>query len=443
MFRSSIGRVAALYTVLFALSVVVLGAVTLSATRAAMSGISDAGIRAESMALATEYRTEGLLAVVLAVRDRDLTPGALNYGIEGPGDKALAGRLARTRAPDGWSVLSVKGRDGGEEHIRILTVNLPDGHRLLVGAETDRIEALDGVVIRAFGAAFVGVVILGVAVGFGLSRDLHRRLAAMSGAAEAIIDGDLARRVPMRGTGDDLDRLAATFNRMLDRIAALMESLRQVSSDVAHDLRTPLTRLRQHLETGLEGRADHDRAAAIERALGELDAILDTFSALLRIAQIEGGARRIGFRPVDVAALAAEVVEAFAPSAEEGRRALAVETAEPLWVEGDRELLTQMLVNLVENALRHTPPGAQIAVRVRRNGDGVALSVVDDGPGVPHAERDKVFDRFYRLEASRSTPGSGLGLALVAAVAKLHGADIRLADAAPGLEARVTFALAA
>jgi signal transduction histidine kinase len=439
VFRSSIGRVAALYTVLFALSVVALGLVTLQATRAAMAEIYDASIQAESLALAQEYRAEGLVALLLAVRDRDRTPGAMNYGLEGPGYRPLAGRLSIVKAPVGWSIMPIQGQHGVPERIRILTMNLPDGHRLLVGAEEDRIEALDVVVLRSFAWAFVGVVILGVAGGYGLSRDVHRRLAAISGTAEAIIDGDLARRVPVRGSSDDLDRLALTFNRMLDRISALMESLRQVSNDIAHDMRTPLTRLRQHLESSLGEVAEADRAPAIEAALGELDAILETFSALLRIAQIESGARRAGFRPTDVAALAATVVEAFAPSAEEGRRALRLVAGGPLWIEGDRELLTQMLVNLVENALRHTPSGANIAVEARRAGDDVVLSVADDGPGVPAAERDKLFDRFYRLETARSAPGNGLGLALVAAVAKLHGAEVKLADAAPGLEARIVF----
>lgn len=439
MFRSAIGRAAALYTALFAISVVVLGLVTLAATRAAMADIADAGIRAESLALAKEYESEGLAAVIHAVRDRDLTPGALNYGVEGPGFAPIAGRLAHTRAPAGWSTLTHHGREGSPEHMRILTVDLPHGHRLLVGAETDRVEALDGVVIRAFSAALVGVVILGAAVGFALSHQVHRRLSGMSAAVEAIIDGDLARRVPMQNSGDDLDRLAATFNRMLDRISDLMDSLRQVSSDVAHDLRTPLTRLRNQLEAGLEAGDGPESKAAIAQGLGELDAILDTFSALLRIAQIEVGARRTGFRPVDIAALGAEVAETFSPSAEETGHVLSVEAPGPLWVDGDRELLTQMLVNLVENALRHTPAGARIAIRARPGEAGPVLSVVDDGPGVPRHERENVLKRFYRLEAGRSTPGSGLGLALVAAVARLHAAEIRLGDAGPGLDAQVAF----
>jgi signal transduction histidine kinase len=436
MFRSTSLRLAGLYTAVFAISVIVLGAITLFATRAALAQQFDARIRAESAALVQEYRAEGLKGVVDAVHERDATPGALDFGVQGPAGEPLAGRLANSRAAMGWSVLAQADR-GKRESIRLFAVALPDGHKLLVGDDEERIESLDVVVLRGFGAALAGVVILGVVGGYALSGDVHRRLAAISTTAEAIIDGDLARRVPVRGSDDDLDRLALTFNRMLDRISALMESLKQVSNDIAHDMRTPLTRLRQKLEAGLA--APQDRALALESVLSDLDSILETFAALLRIAQIEGGARRAAFRPSDLAALARTVTEAFAPSAEDQRQALTASAGAPVLVDGDPELLTQMLVNLVENALRHAGPGARIAVQASRQGRAAVLSVTDDGPGVPEAERERLFDRFYRLERSRSTPGSGLGLALVAAVARLHGAEVSLHPANPGLEACVTF----
>lgn len=437
MFRSTSLRLAALYTAAFALSVVALGAITLLTTRGALSEQFNARIQSESSALTQEFYSEGLDGVVQAVRERDRTPGALDYGLMGPDAKPLAGRLSRSGAAPGWSTVQTTQRDGEVEPIRVLTVALPGGYRLLVGDDEERIEALDGAVLRGFAWAFAGVVILGVAGGFALSRDVHRRLAAISGTAEAIIDGDLSRRVPVRGSHDDLDRLAETINRMLDRITALMESLRQVSNDIAHDLRTPLTRLRQRLEVGLAREAE--RGEAIEGALSDLDTILETFAALLRIAQIEGGARRAAFRATDLAQVAGTVVDAFAPSAEEMQQTLRLEGESDVVIDGDPELLTQMLVNLVENALRHAGEGAIIRVGAGRAQGAPVLWVADDGPGVPAAERDKLFDRFYRLEHSRSAPGSGLGLALVAAVARLHGAEVRLQDARPGLEARVGF----
>jgi signal transduction histidine kinase len=433
VFRSTSLRLAALYTAVFALAVLTLGIVTFFATRSALSEQFDARIRSESAAMVQEYNVEGVNGVVQAVHERDLTPGSLDYGVFDAGGRRLAGRLSGTAAA-GWSVMPWSDGD----KIRILTVGLPSGGRLMVGDEEDRIEVLDGVVLKGFGLAFAGVIVLGVAGGYALSRDVHRRMAAIAGTAEAIIGGDLGRRVPMRGSDDDLDRLAATLNRMLDRIGALMESLKQVSSDVAHDLRTPLTRLRQKLEASLT--APGERAHAVESALTDLDAILDTFAALLRIAQVESGARRAAFRPIDLTTLARTVTEAFAPSAEEGGQTLILDAgAGPLWVDGDAQLLTQMLANLVENAVRHAGPGAAIVVRASRQGAGAMLGVVDSGPGAPAAEHERLFDRFYRLERSRSTPGSGLGLALVAAVARLHGAEVRLADARPGLEAMVVF----
>jgi signal transduction histidine kinase len=436
VFRSTSLRLAALYTAAFALSVILLGAITLYTTRQELADQFDRRIRAESAALAQEYRFEGLEGVMQAVRERDRTPGALAYGLRGPHGEALAGRLGAIKVSPGWFIVREPG-DGGGDRVRVFVASLPDGYVLLVGDDEERIEALDGAVIRGFAWAFAGVVILGVLGGYALSRDVHRRMAAISGTAEAIIDGDLARRVPVRGSDDDLDRLALTFNRMLDRIAALMESLKQVSSDIAHDMRTPLTRLRNRLEAGQA--APEERDLAVEGALADLDAILDTFAAILRIAQIESGVRRAAFRPCDLAAIARTVVDAFAPSAEEARQTLTLAAAAPVLIDGDPELLTQMLVNLVENALRHAGPSARIEVRAERRDGAPILSVVDNGPGVPPAERERLFDRFYRLERSRSTPGSGLGLALVAAVAKLHGGEVHLLDAGPGLEAVVAF----
>lgn len=435
MHRSFSLRLAALYTAAFALAVVVVGAITLLATRAALRRQFDARINAEAAGLTQEFRTEGLSSVVQAVGERDRSPGALDYGLQGPHGEPVAGKLAQAKAPFGWSTLR---KSGETESIRVLATPLPDGHRLVIGNEDEQSEALQHTVLQGFAWAFAGVIVLGFLGGYGLSRAVHRRLATMTDTAEAIIEGDLARRIPDQGSDDDLDRVAATFNRMLDRIAALMETLRQVSDDIAHDLRTPLTRLRQRLEASLTLETPEERADAIGGALADMDAILETFAGLLRIAQIEGGARRTAFRPLDLAPLARTVVEAFAPSAEDSGQALILEGDGPLIVEGDPELLTQLLVNLVDNALRHAGEGARIRVRTASQGSEVVASVIDDGPGVPEAERSKVFDRFYRLERNRSTPGSGLGLALVAAIARLHGASISLADAGPGLEVRVT-----
>ena len=439
MFRSTSLRLAALYTAGFAVSVVLLCGLTLLTTRATLRQQFDSRINAEALSLGQEFRQEGLTGVVQAVRERDQTPGALEYGLQTPAGKPLAGRLARATTPLGWSEVLPRPSHGESESIRVLTFALPEGYRLVVGDDDERSEALQRAVLKGFGWAFAGVVLLGILGGYGLSYAMHRRLAAMSGAAEAIIGGDLARRIPVGGSDDDLDRLSMTFNRMLDRIAALMDSLRQVSGDIAHDLRTPLTRLRQRLEATRTLGSVEAQAEAVEGALNDVDAILDTFAALLRIAQIEGGARRAAFRPVDLSAIARTVVEAFAPSAEDAGQSLSLEAGGETPIDGDPELLTQMLVNLIENALRHAGPAARVVVRTGVEGPGAVVAVSDNGPGVPEAEHARIFDRFYRLEQSRSTPGSGLGLALVAAVARLHEADVVLADAKPGLEVCIRF----
>jgi signal transduction histidine kinase len=321
-----------------------------------------------------------------------------------------------------------------------LVVALPDGSVLAVGDDLGRITEVEEAVLSAFGWALGGTVLLGLVGGLVLSAGFLRRLDSVTRTAEAIMDGNLALRVPVRGTDDDFDRLASALNRMLDRIGTLLDSLQQVSSDIAHDLRMPLSHLRQRLEiTRLSAATLHDYEVAVDAAIEETNSILDTFSAILRIAQIEAGTRRAGFKEVSLGAIATSVVEAFAPSAEEQGKALVAAMPDRGEVRGDQELLTQMMANLVENAIRHTPAGTKIGVEVKDRPSGVTLTVADDGPGVPEEQRPFIFRRFYRLERSRATPGNGLGLSLVAAVAELHGATIGIEDNGPGLRMTINF----
>jgi signal transduction histidine kinase len=268
-----------------------------------------------------------------------------------------------------------------------------------------------------------------------LSATFLRRIDAVNRTSRAIVDGNLAARVPTRGTDDELDQLAINLNAMLDRIQTLMEGLRQVSNDIAHDLRTPLGRLRQRLEATRHGaKTVAEYEIATEAALKETDAILETFSALLRIAQIEAGTRRSAFANVDLSDLVRSVAETYAPVAEEMGDAIGTNVVDDVTVKGDRQLLVQMLANLVENAIRHTPRGTTIRITLTHGPNGIEVRIADDGPGIPETEREKVFRRFYRLEQSRTTPGGGLGLALVKAVADLHGISMRLENRRPGLE---------
>jgi signal transduction histidine kinase len=273
-----------------------------------------------------------------------------------------------------------------------------------------------------------------------LSAALLKRLDAFNRTSRAIVEGNLADRVPTRGTDDELDRLAANLNEMLDRIQSLMQTVRQVSNDIAHDLRTPLGRLRHRLE---EARATATSVAAyqsaVERAVADVDELLEMFSALLRIAQIEAGTRRAAFATVDLSGLFLELAEAYGPVADDRRQRLRADVAGGIAYRGDRQLLVQMLANVLENALRHTPEGAAITLSLARTPEGTVGVVADDGPGIPDHARAKVFQPFFRLEASRNTPGSGLGLALVAAIADLHRIRLELAGNHPGLKVVLRF----
>lgn len=434
MLRSASARLAALYTAGFALAVVVLGWVVMATAQAALVQQFDARISADAEALEENAKSSSLADLAQAINARQLEPGALAYGLQTRTGQPAAGVLAGLHVPDGWSTPSIPDRDGLPDLFRVHAQPLPGGGRLLVGDDFDPVEDLSAVLLWRFSVALALVVLLGALGGLLMSRQAARRVGAITDTAEAIIDGDMSRRAPIHGAGDDMDRLAGVLNRMLDRIAYLMESLRQVSSDIAHDLRTPLTRLRQRLEA-LLSRADAASAGPLEAAIADLDSALETFAALLRIAQVESGLRRAGFREVGLDTIARNIVEAFAASAQDSGRQLDLETVAPVAIQGDAELLTQLVANLVENGIVHTPRGTRIRVRVT----GSALEVSDDGPGVSEADRTRLFDRFYRPERSRSTPGAGLGLALVAAIARLHDATLELRDVRPGLAVRAVF----
>jgi len=273
-------------------------------------------------------------------------------------------------------------------------------------------------------------------VGALIVRNLFRRtLANISATAAAIAAGDFARRVRLSGRGDEFDQLAEVINEMLDRIGRLMDGVRQVSNAIAHDLRTPITRARTRLEdAALHAETTEDLRAAIERATADLDGIVQVFQALLRIAQIEAGSRRSAFGMIDVVPLLTEVVDLYEAVAEERSMSLTVEAPPQVMVYGDRALIQQAVANLVDNALKFSPPGGVVTLTVRE-GKPVTIAVADQGAGIPEADREKAPDRFFRGEAARHTPGSGLGLSLVLAVAQLHGGRLRLEDNTPGLRA--------
>jgi signal transduction histidine kinase len=443
--RTATFRLSALYAILFAGCVLLLGAAAFWSTRAALDKQLARRIEAELTLLERDYRAHGIDELIATVQQRSRVKGNLDYFVADPAGERLAGDLPVAAGTSGWVEVDTgpdagDGPGGESEHVRILVKPLDGGYRLGVGEDLEQVGELEDTFLGILASALGIVLVLGIGGGLLLSAAFLRRVDAITRTAAAIIGGDLSRRIECTGSGDDLDHLSATLNAMLDRITGLMENLRQVSNDIAHDLRTPLTRLRQDLEEAQKrDLTAADLKRVIESAVGEADVLLETFSALLRIAQIEAGTRRSAFRPVDLSDVMRTVADAYAPAVEESGRALISEIADAVQVNGDRGLLSQLFVNLVENALHHTQPGTAITLRLARDPVGVVAEVADTGPGIPPDERAKVLRRFYRLERSRTTPGSGLGLSTVAAIVELHHAAIELRDNKPGLRVVIRF----
>lgn len=446
LLRTASFKLAALYALIFGASVVALAAVVYVITTSALDRQTRTRIHSEAIELAQEYQAGGLdrMLDVIRQRQRGRLVGGLDYTVYAPGGRRLFGTLPAMVRDPGWSHMSGPP-DGDEprgalEQLIVYSIPLKGGYWLMVGDDIGRVEHVGRLIMTTFGWALALMITLAAAGGVALSIGFLGRVDAITRTAEAIIDGNIHRRIPLRGTADDLDRLSATLNRMLDRIGGLMDSLKQVSSDVAHDLRTPLGRLRQSLdEARRKAKSTADYEAAVDHALAETDAILDTFAAILRIAQVESGSRRSGFRLLDLSALVTSIGQTFAPVAEDEGGALALDVVPGLSIDGDRELLSQMLANLIENAIHHAARGVRIGLALKAGAAGPVLAVSDDGPGIPVAERENVLKRFYRLERSRTRAGNGLGLSLVAAIVELHGAAIALEDNRPGLRVLIHF----
>jgi signal transduction histidine kinase len=433
-------RLALLYLVLFTASVLVIFAVIYWTTADYMSRALDLSVETELTALADIERSSGPAALVDALAHRDHATYAL---LLEPSGAKLAGNLTARPPHIGWLDLPMPNDSEGADEgamMRAKGLRLPDGYFLLVGQSAFQLRETSEVIVRAFGWGILVTVLLGLIGGALMSAGMLRRVESIRVTAQAIMSGNLAERIPTRGTGDDFDLLAASLNEMLDRIHTLMEGLRQVSNDIAHDLRTPLTRLRQRLEIARTRSTTVDQyRQLIDTVIADTGEILKTFAAMLRVAEIEAGTARARFAPVDLSALLEAIVELYAALAEDQQQSLDGRIEHGLIVRGDRELLTQMFVNLVENALRHTPPGTRIEVIAELVAGRPVCAIADSGPGIPPAERDKVFRRFYRLDASRATAGSGLGLSLAAAIAELHHVKVELTDNAPGLRATLRF----
>jgi signal transduction histidine kinase len=448
--RSTGFRTALLYAVLFGTSVLVLCGVVYWQTAGYMERQLHTVVDADLWALtaSAEGHTLAALRDVIHARLAAARSPAAWYLLQDPQGTVVAGNLPARVLPPGWVTLHAPRGDDGtavrptrKGHL-VLGRGLPlaDGAFLFVGHDAHQLEEMHELLVGALGWGVGVTVVLAVGGGVVMGTRALRRVDAINRVAGEIVRGDLARRMPVRGTDDEFDLLAQHLNHMLERIHALMESMRQVTNDIAHELRTPLGRLRQRLEgVRRDATTVAEYQGAIDHALAETDQILATFAALLRIAQIESGHRRARFTDVDVGAVLETILDAYTPVAEESGHALYGDLGGRVHVRGDRDLLMQLFANLVENALRHTPLGSAIAVTLAVTPGGAIAAVADNGPGIPAPARQQVTQRFYRVQSSRSTPGSGLGLSLVAAIAELHGAALALHDNHPGLRVTLTF----
>ena len=431
--RTSSFRLVLLYTGLFTVSVLVLLVMVLWWGSAYVTQQTDEMVSDEIGDVQAAAAKAGSGGLRVAVTDFSRQAGSRDrYLLEDSTGKVLAGNMPHIPPVPGaitWyptnSILNFWPLASG---VRGAGIRTADGDFLFVGLSTFALNEMRETVTQGFLSVIGATLLLAVAGGVVMSLGSLRRVEEIGRAGQEIVATDLSRRIAVRGTGDEFDRLALSLNAMLDRIQALMEGLNQVSSDIAHDLRTPLTRLRQRLE--LAYRRENDAGAwrqALEGATRDVDAILETFAALLRIAQIESCSQGIEFTCVDLSALMEELVEFYSPLAEEHRHTLHGMVEPQLCITGDSELLTQAFSNLIENAIRHSDAGA-VTVAAWRLGDATLIEIKDPGPGIPQEFRGKVFQRFFRLERSRTTPGTGLGLSLVAAIALMHRAEVAFLD---------------
>jgi signal transduction histidine kinase len=441
LLETSTFRLALIYLALFGVFGLALLGYLYFATAGVMQRQTAQTIQAEIEGLSEQYRSEGLgrLQRVIARRSAAHPERASIYLLADPLGRPMAGNLDRWPAAepgsDGWLHFKVEVRpdEAHAEQRRALAASflLSGGFRLLVGREVEERMEIQSLLRQAIGWGLALTLLLGLAGGYVASRGMLSRVEAINRTTRRIMAGDLSQRIAMRGTRDEFDQLAENLNAMLSQIERLMEGMRQVTDNIAHDLRTPLSRLRARLELALLHEPGGDGTwALLEETLADAEAMIQTFNALLDIARAEAGSDRAAFEEVDLETLCAGLADLYGPLAEDKDLAFDFRCASGLRVRANRHLLTQAIANLLDNAVKYTPAGGRVFLMVS---PGPMITVADTGPGIPEADRERVLERFVRLEADRSAPGNGLGLSLVNAVAKLHGAQLELADNRPGL----------
>jgi signal transduction histidine kinase len=447
--RSSTFKRALIWIGIFGAIIIALFSYVFRSTSSYVLARADDAIAAERAVLNKAYETGGRSALTAAIKQgiADERLVGMLYLLTDPSFAPVAGNI---RA---WPSELAVGNGGGSFSGRVSTSDiaarpllratfetLPDGYHLLVGRDIGDLDAFAGTVNTALALAISLIFVIAAVASVSITQRTVRRIESVNATSQAIMQSGLGKRIPVHGTRDEWDHLAENLNSMLDRIEALMREVKQVTDNVAHDLRTPLTRMRARLERAGNEPRDPDRdQRLIDDTMIELDDILRMFASIIRISQIEVGDRRVAFRAVNLTAIANDVVELFDAAAEEKCSHLALTGDRDVLVTGDRDLLFDAVSNLVDNALKHGRDAGKVTVDVAERGGAPLLSVADDGPGVPLEERPLVLKHFHRLERSRNTPGNGLGLSIVAAVARIHAAQLEMLDNEPGLKVQLHF----
>lgn len=448
LLKTSSFKLAAVFLLVFALSVGgLLGYVYLN-TSVLLESQTDDTIRAEVQALADQYQLRGLAGIIDTVRRRSQEDTGSVYLLTDPAGNRIAGNIDKlppqAQNDDlNWIEFPVEVRVGGEVEshaVRAFHADLDGDYELVVGRDVEALRKFDALIRRTLVVTLGLAVIVGLGAGFLTSRNFLRRVDSITAASRGIMNGNMAGRMPVSGSGDELDRLAQALNEMLDQIERLMTGMKEVSSNVAHDLKTPLTRIKARVESALRSGEASEYREALDKTVEESDRLLQTFNALLSIARAEAGQSRAGLVAVDASDILSDVTDLYEPLVEEEGGRLVLHAEPGLLVNGDRQLIAQAVSNLIDNALKYgtvDEAPAEITVEGSHDRDRVVISVSDRGPGIAEIDRERVLERFVRLDESRSKPGNGLGLSLVAGVMKLHGGAVTLEDNAPGLRVRL------
>ncbi|MBO9123252.1 MULTISPECIES: sensor histidine kinase [unclassified Rhizobium] len=444
LFKSTAVRLSALYILLFAICAATLVFyVTAMSERLLTSQIREA-VQQEVDQVQRAYDNGGMNLLLRTMERRARQPGANLYIIAGPSGDILAGNVASVQPgvldEQGWTSLPFRyqryaeGRQS-KPHMAVANINVLDnGLRILIGRDLGEPEAFRVLVRQALMVALAIMGLGAVIIWFGIGRNALKRIDRMSAASKKIMAGDLSQRLPVGGSGDEFDRLSVSLNTMLGRIEKLNEGLRQVSDNIAHDLKTPLTRLRNKAADAIDTPDADTRRVALEGIISESDQLIRTFNALLMISRVEAGSVAAEMSTIDLSAIVADSAELYEPVADEAGLAMTTDIEPGIEVQGNRELIGQAIFNLIDNAVKYSAgaeTGGEVSLRLTRRPDAICLQVADHGPGIPADKREDVLKRFVRLDESRSKPGTGLGLSLVEAVMELHSGKLELSDTDP------------